>query len=112
MHVWQRRREEEEGSQLLIQTEHRIPAQLSMNRSGGREESWLHRVRWDGAISGYRILVKPGAAAASKTKPSLLLGWKLKYQHPLIMHKKINKASSFKVLLLIAPNVSERLNYS
>lgn len=111
MHLWQRKGEEEEDSQLLIQTEHRIPAQLSMNRSGGKE-SWLHRVCWDGAISGYHILVKSGAAAASKTKPSLLLGWKLKYQHPLIMHKKINKASSFKVLLLIAPNVSERLNYS
>lgn len=67
---------------------------------------------WDGAISGYHIVLKPVAAAASEIKLSLLLGWKLKYQHPLIMHKKINKASSFKVLLLIAPNVSERLNYS
>lgn len=107
--AWPRRGEKEADGQLLIQTEHRIPVWVRTTGSGGRELRWA---RWDGAISGYRAVVKPAAAAASRTKRSLLLGCKLKYQHPLIMHKKIYKASSSKVLLLIAPNVSESLNYS
>lgn len=37
--VWQRRGEREADRQLLIQTEHKIPAQSRKSGSGGREES-------------------------------------------------------------------------
>lgn len=72
--MWQGRGEKEADRLLLIQTEHKIPAQLRKRRSGGREESLPCWVYGDGAMSGYHIVVKPGEAAASKTKPSLLFG--------------------------------------
>lgn len=37
-----------------------------------RKLTALFALRWE--ISGYHVVVKPGAAAASKTKLSLLLG--------------------------------------